>query len=461
MRDWWDWCAAVCTSPSRPSLKGGEHDGLGALVIKLNRAKSIYGANNLKILMLQRSKGLTAVIALVLLLMMTVAGAGFFYIFSHAFLSKGQYNVENTATTAIEQMRNLTTTCMSVDSVFGNKLYLRNCGTGKIINSSLRIYLDGAPVGHNLRVDIDENKVGVVELDREITFPVFNTRMGDILKITTPTGSITYSLVDYGKKPGATVQEVTFTKLNACPWRYYVYNGTNIENSKVIYTVAGSNINILSSGGCADPNAPKDAIYGSLIRRINKRDGYDGGEIGYYRVYVNGGWHYVFWKNQEILSYGLRVHGYVDGYPELKTRVDYIALSDTEGIAIRFRITNTGSVTYTPVQIEMTGDFTDGCGNCGSGDDTYCGGSGAGSFGWCAESWMAHDFGTCDGVGGLIIPKGSGSVRVGSCLDFEAVSSSFTLQPGDYKEFLMYDFIVHDKQPNYWTPIREIWLEVS
>lgn len=93
-------------------------------------------------------KGITAVVAIVLLLMMTVGAAGLAYVWITNLQTKMQGNAE----TGVEDIQKTQDARISVDSVWnasGNiNLTLLNSGRYTFTNpsSSFRIYLDGQPL---------------------------------------------------------------------------------------------------------------------------------------------------------------------------------------------------------------------------------------------------------------------------------------------------------------------------
>lgn len=106
-------------------------------------------------------KGITAVVAIVLLLMMTVGAAGMAYVF----MSGLQQKTQESASGGIESLTESTSSCISVDSVYGNKVYLKNCGNGVITGNSLLVYMDGAPINATMSpATITKGEVGAVNL---------------------------------------------------------------------------------------------------------------------------------------------------------------------------------------------------------------------------------------------------------------------------------------------------------
>ncbi|MFZ3077409.1 MAG: LamG domain-containing protein [Candidatus Aenigmatarchaeota archaeon] len=85
-----------------------------------------------------QSKAISAVIATVMLLMITVSLVGVFYVFSSTMASQ-------TTSSGSEQASQLTaqlSMCMQVDNIIGNQITLRNCGKGVIENKSLVVMID-------------------------------------------------------------------------------------------------------------------------------------------------------------------------------------------------------------------------------------------------------------------------------------------------------------------------------
>ena len=105
-------------------------------------------------------KGITPIIAIVLLLIMTVAAFGLTFIWVQNTQTGMQENVgEN-----IKDIQAKASSCMSIDTINFNKVYLRNCGEGIISNKTLTIYVNGAPVNYALNGDINEGETKEVEL---------------------------------------------------------------------------------------------------------------------------------------------------------------------------------------------------------------------------------------------------------------------------------------------------------
>lgn len=106
-------------------------------------------------------KGVEAVVAIVLLLMMTVSAAGIAYVWT----SSIQKDVQETGTAQTQKLVEQASSCMSIDSVSGRNVYLRNCGDGTITGSSVLVYIDGIPANGSLSpAAISEGDLGIITL---------------------------------------------------------------------------------------------------------------------------------------------------------------------------------------------------------------------------------------------------------------------------------------------------------
>jgi|GEM_PF-2733828 len=97
----------------------------------------------------QNRKGISAVIATIMLLMITVALIGVFYVFSSG--------ITSTATSSggqqVSQITSQLAMCMQIDNINGNKVDLRNCGKGVIENKSLVVTID------DIKLDANTNTI--------------------------------------------------------------------------------------------------------------------------------------------------------------------------------------------------------------------------------------------------------------------------------------------------------------
>ncbi len=106
-------------------------------------------------------RGITPVVAIILLLLITVSIVGF----SFMFLSR---TTQTSAQRGEQQLRNQTqtfVTSFSVESASGNLVYIRNRGTDPISFSSLAFYVDNQPVSTTGPASLDPGAVGIYALN--------------------------------------------------------------------------------------------------------------------------------------------------------------------------------------------------------------------------------------------------------------------------------------------------------
>ncbi|MBI5347521.1 MAG: LamG domain-containing protein [Candidatus Aenigmarchaeota archaeon] len=126
------------------------------------------------------SKGITPVIAIVLLLMITIAIVGF----SFTFLSGMFQTTTETTGKQIAHQLGAMSSCMQLDGVSFDKVYVRNCGSGSLYNFS--IYVDGESIAVTNNPIVGESKAGELQLAKGVS--------GDAIKVTSPSAQVQLSL---------------------------------------------------------------------------------------------------------------------------------------------------------------------------------------------------------------------------------------------------------------------------
>ncbi len=94
-------------------------------------------------------RGITPVIAIILLLLMAVAAAGGFYFVYQGFTEEG----EESGSTQIEQLGEQSLAQMSIESVAGGRIYVKNVGASDIDLSKATVYVENQPVDVNSSTD--------------------------------------------------------------------------------------------------------------------------------------------------------------------------------------------------------------------------------------------------------------------------------------------------------------------
>ena len=113
-------------------------------------------------------KGVTAIIAIVLLLMITISMTGFVYLF----LQRSFESASESSDSQIAQQSRSILTMMKVDSVSGNKIYIRNVGSVPISNSSLGVYIGNSAVNYTLDSDVAPGQVAEMTINGSWELPL-------------------------------------------------------------------------------------------------------------------------------------------------------------------------------------------------------------------------------------------------------------------------------------------------
>jgi len=111
-------------------------------------------------------KGITPVIAVILLLMITISLVGFAFIWFSG-LTK---SITNQTSEHLEQQMRAMTSDFRIENVAGDKVYIRNIGTSEINKEGIGIYANNIKLDFTLQGDkIGPNEVKEIVLDRNLT----------------------------------------------------------------------------------------------------------------------------------------------------------------------------------------------------------------------------------------------------------------------------------------------------
>ena len=129
-------------------------------------------------------KGVSEFIEVLIILIIAIASISVVWLF---------YNSMFGSVTTAENTHALDETlssCMKIDSVKDNKVYLKNCGDGAVTNSSLRVYFDDAPVNFSMvQESISKGEIGTITL-YGLTLWDMETGENHKIKITSPSGKV-------------------------------------------------------------------------------------------------------------------------------------------------------------------------------------------------------------------------------------------------------------------------------
>ncbi|NIO44180.1 MAG: hypothetical protein GTN36_01330 [Candidatus Aenigmarchaeota archaeon] len=124
-------------------------------------------------------RAVTPVMSGIIIISLTIALMALFWIFisgSYTYLtSSGESTVARTLL--------VVSSCMKIESVSGNKVYVKNCGEGSITEDTLKVFLNDIPLNFTMSPTIvEEDEVGTVRLSGLLNFSLG----GYLLKVTNP-----------------------------------------------------------------------------------------------------------------------------------------------------------------------------------------------------------------------------------------------------------------------------------
>ena len=104
-------------------------------------------------------RGFSTVVTLLLVLLILIILSVLFWFFTSGTV-KALTEAGSERTT---RTREVLSTCMIVDSVHKNKIYIKNCGDGVVVNDSLNVFLDDEPLEFNMTPEsIKKGEIGTI-----------------------------------------------------------------------------------------------------------------------------------------------------------------------------------------------------------------------------------------------------------------------------------------------------------
>lgn len=128
-------------------------------------------------------KAISTIIEIIIIIIIVVAIISLLWLFSTILFS----SVTQTGTTTITHVTQSMSSCMRIESVSNNNIYLRNCGQDLITNDTLNIYMDDLPISFNMTPSsINPSELAVIAI------PVWRISIGiHNLRITNPNTELT------------------------------------------------------------------------------------------------------------------------------------------------------------------------------------------------------------------------------------------------------------------------------
>jgi hypothetical protein len=111
-------------------------------------------------------KGLTPIITVLIIVVVATSMVTLFWVF----VSGMFVNLKATGDTQVNQSTGTLSSCVRVDSVSGNKIYVRNCGSGVIIPGNVNVFLDDSIMNVTVEnISVDELECSEADEDSPIS----------------------------------------------------------------------------------------------------------------------------------------------------------------------------------------------------------------------------------------------------------------------------------------------------
>ncbi|NIO44637.1 MAG: hypothetical protein GTN36_03745 [Candidatus Aenigmarchaeota archaeon] len=107
-------------------------------------------------------RGISAIMELLLVTLILIILATLFWFFTSGTIEA----MSESGTERTKRTGEILSTCMIVDSVHKNNIYIKNCGDGVIVNDSLNVFLDDMPLEFNMTPEsISKGEIGTVTVN--------------------------------------------------------------------------------------------------------------------------------------------------------------------------------------------------------------------------------------------------------------------------------------------------------
>ncbi len=107
-------------------------------------------------------RGITAAFQFLIIIMILTSIATLFWFFASGTIEE----LTTSGTERTERTREILSSCMIVESVYENKIFIKNCGEGIIVNDSLNVYLDDEPLEFNMTPEtVRKGEIGTITAD--------------------------------------------------------------------------------------------------------------------------------------------------------------------------------------------------------------------------------------------------------------------------------------------------------
>ncbi len=225
-------------------------------------------------------RGVSEVIAIILILMITISLAGLAYMFMSTTMS----DVTSSAGSTVDTTTSSMLTSFTIESMDVAKLYVRNTGQNTL--TSLSVYVNDEPATYNVTTPIAAGAVGTITIYSFIPD-------GATVKVTSPSGFSTSKVArpcekavgcwDFDEASGTTAYDSspygnTGTLINGPTWANGKYgNSLSFDGSNDYVNITDNpelNSNVITFGAWFKTSGTND--YSGIITKYNTTSGYSG-----------------------------------------------------------------------------------------------------------------------------------------------------------------------------------------
>ncbi len=195
-------------------------------------------------------KAISTIIALILILIVVIAIIALLLSFLLGLFT----NVQQSGTESTIHTAETFFSCISIDSIYGNKIYLRNCGKGTINGDLLRLYFSDAPYNFIMTPStINRGEVATVKLlFFDLAYGTYN------MKITGPSAQLTKAVEVYPSTDSSLVLDARFNEGSGKKTLDFSGKSNNIEINGPVW-VEGKYGNAIRFNGVSDDVGVNDS----------------------------------------------------------------------------------------------------------------------------------------------------------------------------------------------------------
>ena len=107
-------------------------------------------------------KGLAEIINVLLIVIVGISLVSIMWLFVFSTFDTLKSSGDSTLNTSVGTL----SSCMRIESLSGNNIYIRNCGSGYITNTTISAYLDDMPLKFSMsNISLSKDDIGIMTVD--------------------------------------------------------------------------------------------------------------------------------------------------------------------------------------------------------------------------------------------------------------------------------------------------------